>query len=287
LGALLFDERVREAAERHGSESHFRWLALSDDPEAVALRAALETCYGLAGEGGGPLRKGLMHERWGQHAGALAHLLTLGLLVSQGWQVENEPDLGGQSPDVLARRDAATRLLVEVRAITGAGDFPWEERRLAGQSLGRDDPQRDRLYDAVAKVLTRKAEVYRPLVGRLAIPYLICLYEDKDCEISAIVRELAFGRTGAPGDIDARDPDGGLFAEPSARLEHVSAVIVFGRLDTEDGALLLAGDLIENPHAELPVAGSVVFPGLRAYRRFDRERATPFTLEDRGTDRAT
>ena len=55
----LFDDDARAVAERHGSESHFRWLATSEDPEAVALRAALERGFALAGARGGELRRAL------------------------------------------------------------------------------------------------------------------------------------------------------------------------------------------------------------------------------------
>jgi len=95
----LFDAESLALAAQQSSESHFRWLATSDDPEAVALREALERGFRHAGARGVALRKGLQHERWGQHAGALAHLLTLGMLAAQGWRVASEPALGGQSPD--------------------------------------------------------------------------------------------------------------------------------------------------------------------------------------------
>src|SRR5262245_57440566 len=113
----LFGEAALAVAERHGSASHYRWLATSGDPEAVALRAALEACFKHAGPRGALLRGALQHERWGQHAGALAHLLTIGLLAAQGWRVSVEPEFGRQSPDVLAVRDGGVRVLVEVRSV--------------------------------------------------------------------------------------------------------------------------------------------------------------------------
>jgi hypothetical protein len=260
----LFDSETQQAAERHGSESHFRWLALSDDPEAVALRAALERCFRLAGRRGGLLRKGLMHERWGQHAGALAHLLALGLLARQGWSVEVEPDLGGQAPDILVTRGAA-RLLVEVRAISGAGNFPWEERR-SSRRPGHEPERREALTDSVAAIIARKADVYRTLVARLKLPYVICLYEDKDDLITSLVLDIAFGRSAAGARSDAadgRDADGGAFAHDAAQFGAVSALIVFGRQDTESGELLLRGDLIVNPHADQPLPPEASLPLLR------------------------
>jgi len=269
-GEALFNDEALEAAARQGIDSHVRWLALSPDPEAIALRAGLEHCFTFAGRSAGVLRKGLMHERWGQHAGALGHLLTLGLLVRQGWAVTAEPELGGQSPDILATRNApgaepraATgactghgmppellttaelRMLVEVRAITGAGRFPWEARReLRGP--GRASPAEreaqarataasaEALRETVAAVLGKKAERYAALVERLALPFVICLYEDKDDQIAGIAREVAFGS-----------------ASDSSRI--VSAVIVFGRIDTRDGALLLRGEIIPDPEARFPL----------------------------------
>ena len=287
---LLFDPAAREQAERQGAESHFRWLTLSGDPEAVALRAALESCYPLAGARRELLRNGLQHERWGQHMGALAHLLALGLLVAQGWRVHAEPGFGRLSPDILATpadgAPAAPPLLVEVRSITGAGSYPWEARRESGRTLAHDPEKEQRVRDTVAKVLTRKAEIYEPLVAQLAIPYVIAIYEDKDSEIAPLVREVAFGRA-APGGRDdegSRDPAGGLLA---GALEHVAAVLVFGRVDTPDGRLLLRGELVENPRARHALAPGA-FPLLRAYRldagrqpprmRFSGPEPAPFAL---------
>jgi hypothetical protein len=268
----LFDEAAREEAARQGSDSHYRWLALSDDPEAVALREALERCFRLADSKAGLLRTALLHERWGQHVGALAHLLTLGLLAAQGWSLQNEPGFGSKSPDILATRGAdgangaPEQLLVEVRAITGAGSFPWERRRESGRTLAHDPVKEQLVLDTVAKVLARKAETYQPLVAQLRIPFAICIYEDKDTELSRLTRELAFGRSGgddAGGD-DPRDPEGGAFRDRE-RLAHVSGVIVLRRLDTPDGGLLLAGDLVENPFAQAPLPDDAL-PRLRAYR---------------------
>ncbi len=260
----LFGEAASALAERQGSASHFRWLATSDDPEAVELRAALEWCFKRAGPRGVLLRSGLQHERWGQHAGALAHLLTIGLLAAQGWHVSVEPEFGRQSPDVLAVRDGSVRVLVEVRSITGAGAFPWAERRASGRPLAPD--AREALRETIAGILHRKAEVYRPLVERLAIAFVICLYEDKDTEISALARDLLFGRgDGARDPSEPRDPRGGAFGDPASALAHVSAVIVFGRLDTPGGELRLQGDLLENPSAAVPLPPAAHFPLLRRY----------------------
>jgi hypothetical protein len=296
-GPRLFDEAALEEAARHGSESHFRWLALSADPEAVALREALQRCYDLADSKRQLLRTALMHERWGQHIGALAHLLALGLLAAQGWRVHNEPGFGRQSPDILATRgapvaggvegddgrgDSQARLLVEVRAITGAGSFPWEHRRESGRTLAHDPAKEQLVLDTVAKVLSRKAETYRPLVEQLGIPFVICIYEDKDNELSRLARELAFGRAlGERGDDDPRDPEGGVFSD-RAQLGHVSALVVLRRLDTPGGQLLLAGDLIENPSAAAPLPTDAL-PLLRAYR-IDVTRTPP---RMRFTTRAT
>jgi len=260
----LFGAPDREAALRHDASSHYRWLATADDPEAVALRAALERCFKHAGTRGETLRRALQHERWGQHVGALAQLLTLGLLAEQAWRVASEPALGHQSPDVLAARDGGERLLLEVRAVTGAGNFPWEQRRASGTGLSADS--RAALSQTVAGILQKKAETYRPLVERLAIAYVIVLYEDKDSEISALARELLFGR-GASGANEARAAPGGLFCDPSGGLAHVSGVIVFGRLDTPGGELRLTGDLLLNPCASVPLPPAARFVRLRAYGR--------------------
>lgn len=265
--AVLFDADARALAARHGSDSHFRWLATSDDPEAVALRAALERCFRLAGTRGAALRDALQHERWGQHAGALAHLLTLGLLAAHGLDVASDPALGNQSPDILAVHDGAS-LLVEVRAVTGAGTFPWEERRATGRQLS--PAAREALGQSVAGILQKKAETYRPLVERLALPYVIALYEDKDSLISGIARDLLYGR--GDGRDDSRAPDGGAFADAASGLAHVSAVLVFGRLDTPGGELLLRGELLENPRAASPLP-----PGARLarLRRFALDGTMP------------
>jgi hypothetical protein len=258
----LFGAQDRETALRHGSDSHFRWLTTTDDPEAVALRAALQRCFKHAGARGEALRRALRHERWGQHVGALAQLLTLGLLAEQGWSVASEPALGHQSPDILAARDGGARLLLEVRAVTGAGNFPWEQRRAAGTGLSAQT--RAALSQTLAAILQKKAETYRPLVERLAIAYVIVLYEDKDSEISALARELLFGR-GAAGPDEARAAPGGLFCDPAGGLAHVSGVIVFSRLDTPGGELRLGGDLLLNPCAREPLPAAARFPRLRAY----------------------
>jgi hypothetical protein len=285
--AVLFNAEALDAAQRQGEASRFRWLALSEDPEAVALRAGLQHCFACAGAGAATLRKGLMHERWGQHAGALGHLLALGMLVRQGWSVSSEPALAGQSPDILASRPgmvpadasavavgapAALRALIEVRAVTGAGTFPWEARREAralsrgaqAQARAEAEGRVEALRESVAAVLARKAETYAPLAAHLALPLVICLYEDLDDVIAEVVRAIAFGRGG--------DPRGGAFAGPSGArddgLRAVAAVLVFGRVDTDDGALLLRGHVLHNPSALRPLPGG---PG-------DSAAASPFPL---------
>jgi len=258
----LFGARAQALARRHASASHFRWLALADDPEAVALRTALEACFKQAGARGEALRAGLQHERWGQHVGALAQLLALGLLATQGWRVASEPALLNQSPDILAVRDGGARALLEVRAITGAGTFPWEARRAAGEVLG--DEARAGLADSLAGILRKKAATYRELADRLAIAFVIVLYEDKDSEISPLARELLYGR-GADGRDELRDARGGLFCDAAGELAHVSAVIVFGRVDTPGGELRLRGELLLNPCATRPLAAAAAFPRLRSY----------------------
>lgn len=258
----LFGPQALAVARRHGSASHFRWLATSDDPEAVALRAALEACFKHAGTRGEPLRLALQHERWGQHVGALAHLLALGLLAAQGWRVASEPPLLRQSPDVFAVRDGGVRLLLELRAITGAGAFPWEQRRAAGRGLSAE--AREDLSQTLAGILRKKAATYRDLAQRLDVALVLALYEDKDSEISALARELLYGR-GAAGRDEERDARGGLFCDPGGELAHVSAVLVFGRLDTPGGELLLTGDLLRNPCAARPLPAAAAFPALRPY----------------------
>lgn len=260
--APLFDADALTLAAGHSTDSHFRWLATSDDPEATALRAALERAFRLAGARRLELRKALQHERWGQHVGAIGHLLTLGLLASQGWKVASEPDLDGQSPDILAVNGDA-RALVEVRAITGAGSFPWEQRRATGRGLTPN--AREALSQNVMLILQRKADIYRPLVRKLAIPYVIALYQDKDSEISSIARELLYGRTASLEALEPRDPAGGAFGDEFSDLAHVSAVMVFGRVDTPGGELLMQGEILENPYATSPLPPTARFPGLRRY----------------------
>ena len=266
--ASLFDEESRERAARHGADSHFRWLAVADDPEAVALRAVLERGFALAGPAARTrLRNGLEHERWGQHVGALAHLLVAALFDAAGWDVEVEPELDGKSPDLLVTRrvgadgadampgrvasatDAAPsaapqelRMLVEVRAISGAGRFPWEQRRADGQRMATEE--REALAEAVYGVLQRKAETYADLVRRLHLPFVICLYEDKDDVLAGLVAESLHGRGGAARQHTARPP------EPRTPL---GAVLVLRREDDEAGRVLVSGDLFDHPGAARPL----------------------------------
>ena len=232
-----------------------------------------------------------MNERWGQHVGALAHLLALGTLAAQGWEVEAEPSFGRQSPDVLASRDVRgegpddgarparrCRLLVEVRAVSGAGNFPWELRRASGRGL--DAETGEKLREAVAGVVLRKAETYAPLVGRLEIPYVVCLYEDKDDVLAGVVDGLLRGRGPGPAG-DAR-PDAAAVPGPGdPRLAHVSAVLVLRRIDTDSGELLLEGDLFDNPDASRPLPVEAAFPLLRRHAAAGRDAGRgpgPFRL---------
>jgi hypothetical protein len=254
------------------------------------------------------LRKGLLHERWGQHAGALAHLLALGLFAREGFGVVCEPDLGNQSPDLLASK-AGADVLVEVRAITGCGRQPWtadddEARRLLDDDDdtldddddplapdidpalaaalrarlapppasaggdgrrprgGRDGRRAPRgrsekaerararrraaerakaalanqadLGGSVLRVLEKKAAAYKDLCTREELPYVICVYQDTDTQIPAIVCDWAFGeaaREQAPdgGWHSIHDPAEGVFFGDRWHFGHVSAVLVFGR----------------------------------------------------------
>ncbi|MGQ0552715.1 MAG: hypothetical protein ACT4PU_05800 [Planctomycetota bacterium] len=245
MSAPIFSPAEQQAALRQGSESHYRWLVLSSDPEAQNLRAAVEQGLHLAGRAGEGLRRGLMHERWGQHIGALAHLLTLGLLDARGFQLECEPLLGGQAPDILATLQTQ-RLLVEVRAITGAGEFPWRERRALGVE-GRDAPQaaqrREALAETVTRILLKKADTYRDLCLRLGLPFVLCLYEDQDDQIAAVVERVT--------------AELGLFQAEAERLAQLSAVLTLRRLDLESGALELRTRLFANPHAARPLDTSL------------------------------
>ncbi len=265
----LFDEQARRAAAGHARESPFRWLALSEDPGAASLRAALERGHALAGRAARTLAAGLAHERWGQHMGALAHLLALAWLDDEGFEPEAEPELGAagdgaRAPDALARRGALSMLL-EIRAITGAGDRPWEERRLERRTLAATPERHAALAETVAQVLLKKSARYRDLAARHDLPFVVLLYEDLDDEIAPLVRLAAFGRAhdGADGPRDAR---GGLFDAQRDELAQLSGVVVLRRVDDDSGALRLSGDLVDNPCATRPLPDEL-FPRLRRSRR--------------------
>ena len=148
-----------------------------------------------------------------------------------------------------------------MRAVTGAGSFPWEERRATGREISPEG--RERLSESLAGILQRKADTYRPLVERLGIPFAIALYEDKDTTVAPVVCDLLYGRAD-PRD-DSRAADGGAFGAPANGLAHVSAVLVFRRLDTPTGELLLRGELLENPRAAVPLAPATTPDRLRLY----------------------
>ena len=112
----LFDAETLLQAGELPATSHVHWLCLSEDREAADLRRVLEHCWARAGDSRDVLRKGLMNERWGQHAGALAHLLALGLFDRVGFVVTCEPALGKQAPDLLIEQPGF-RALVEVRSM--------------------------------------------------------------------------------------------------------------------------------------------------------------------------
>lgn len=287
----LFDEAARDEAARHGQDSHFRWLVRSDDADAAALRAALQRAFVVAGPRRHLLALGLRHERWGQHAGALAHLLALLLLEHEGLDVVAEPRLGHLSPDVLARH-GAFELLVEVRAITGCGEHPWDaevptmpgglppdllpapgehrrdddarrraRRRAAERAKARAALARD-LSESVLAVIRTKAEAYAELTAQTGLPYVITLYEDTDREISRIVRTWVVRERGLLHEGDA--------------MAHVSGLLVFGRDDAHGtGRLVLRGELFDNPIATRPLPDDAPFRHVARWRARDGELLEP------------
>lgn len=267
----LFDKDAFALAAEHHGDSHFRWLALSSDPAASALRRVLADCWLASGHSRLTLRKGLQHERWGQHIGALAQLLSLGFFRRLGLSVESEPRLARRTPD-LCIAAGECRALVEVRALTGCGERPWEhplahsittkpgvtdhDGHRAGQVVPRH-LQRSRarrraaaqaeaqaearaaldvsLADSLARALHDKAAAYRDLCAHRQLPYVICLYQDTDTQIARRVLDWAFGASPSPRKRDrrdAREPGNGAFARQSAELAHVSAVLVLGRVES-------------------------------------------------------
>lgn len=294
----LFDDDALALAEQHGSESPYARVALDESPYAMHRRATLEYGFRYAGESATRLRSGLQHDRWGQHVGAFAELLALGLFARQGFDVQSEPELGAQSPDLQIDLDGDSTL-VEVRAITGCGQSPWETPAIAPlaqaplraglskAAVAKELRQRARrraaleteaergaaqdLEQTLVRVLEKKAAAYRDLCNEWELPYLIALYEDADDKLSRLVRDWAFGPAGSEQDPEGgwhtvHDPHEGVFHGDRYHFAHVSGVLVFGREDEDCGQLLLRGDLIVNPVALRPLPEAWSFPLLRRYR---------------------
>jgi len=302
----LFDAAARALAEQQDASAPFARLALDESPYAMHRRASLEFGFRLAGHSRETLAKGLHHERWGQHVGAFAQLLALGLFAREGFAVRSEPDVGKQTPD-LQIEQAGDSALVEVRAITGCGQTPWEQaprgasealpplprglskaaaakqlrqrarRRAALQTEAERGADKD-LDETVLRVLEKKAAAYRDLCNEWELPYLIALYEDGDTRLSQIVRTWAYGHGareldphGVPRSV--HDPYDGAFHGDRYHFAHVSAVLVFGREAEAHDQLLLRGDLLLNPFALHPLPDAWSFPHLRRYRL--RKNETP------------
>lgn len=228
----LFDFAAFDEASLHPEHSPWRRLVTSEDPDVVALRAVLERCWAHAGASQVSLRAGLAHVRWGQHAGALAQLLALGLALHEGFDVTSEPQLSGRTPDLLLERDGV-RTLVEVRAITGAGLQPWDDspapprappartssragderarraaaRKAAAQRAEAEAAAQRDLAESVAAVLHKKARTYAELCAEHDLPLVLALYEDTDDQLA----------THAANWLDVGAP------------AHVAGVLVFGR----------------------------------------------------------
>lgn len=267
--AVLFDDAARQAAAGQPEDAPFRRLVLSDDPECVHLRAALERGFALACRPGPRetpasaadtalrLRNGLATVRWGQHVGALSHLLLLLLLDAEGFAVDADPHLEGLRPDVLAER-GGRRVLVEARAVTGMGRRPWAHRAAARPLRGAapDPDTAETLRGVLAGVVLDKAASYRDLVTARDLPYVVAVYADSDPSLAPLLRDVAFGPA---TELRRRDDrwgqaaDGGLLAARRAELACVSALAVFGRRDDDDGVLRLTGELLCNPFAERPL----------------------------------
>ncbi len=294
--ARLFDEETRDAAERMHEGAPMRRLALADTPEAAAMRAALEACWARAGDARDRLRKGLLHERWGQHVGALAQLLALGLVLREGWDAVCEPELGGRTPDLLVTRDGA-RALVEVRAVTGMGEAPWESGGEASDLTGLllddtrsgarlvddgrhpddDTPRRTGRAEKDRRARARRlaaeraaarlasedelADVVARVLGRKADAYA-ALCERFDLPYLVALYQDTDDQLGPLARRVAYGGPGvdGLFTAERDRFAHVSGVLVFGRAPDETGALLLRGELTVDPAARRPFPGA--FPDL-------------------------
>lgn len=311
-GDQLFDDDARALAAEHHHDSHYRWLTLSDDHEALALRRVLDAAWQASGKSQLTLRKGLEHERWGQHIGAMAQLLTLGFLSKLGLTVESEPRLSDRTPDLCLSK-GTHRALVEVRSMAGCGEEPWaaqasdplsrhDDVRPGQQLSERHGRQRARrraqarseaqaaldksLADSVAQALRNKAERYRELSLSRALPLVICLYQDTDTQIAQRVIDWGFG-TASKG----RPASGGAFAQQGGQLSHLSAVLVLGRCpveptaqgptqvaplpaDTAEHTVALRGELILNPGTTLPLPAALRPEGLSVFAS-DGSDATP------------
>lgn len=269
-GEPLFGPWARGVAEAQGRDAAFRWLALADDGEARCLRAALQQGFAAAGRSADVLAKGLAHERWGQHAGARAHLLTLALLSSRRLSVENEPALGHKSPDLLVAAHGQ-RLLLEVRALTGRGEAPWERKdappgsgdgqrvlpiRKSSKAALEKELRRRRKQAAVARAaadakdsqglsrsaadaVSAKVDSYAALCHELDLPLAVIVYEDTDHQLAEILGQWALGDGSEPGAWQRR----------RNRFAALSAVFVLGRDVGPDGECLLRGELLINPSA--------------------------------------
>jgi len=161
----LFDAAARALAEQQDASAPFARLALDESPYAMHRRASLEFGFRLAGHSRETLAKGLHHERWGQHVGAFAQLLALGLFAREGFAVRSEPDVGKQTPD-LQIEQAGDSALVEVRAITGCGQTPWEQAP-RGASEALPPLPRGLSKAAAAKQLRQRARFIRVTTGGL------------------------------------------------------------------------------------------------------------------------
>ncbi len=309
----LFDQGCLVWAQDLPVDSHVRRLLLSDSPEAMNMRRVLAHCWQLAADSQDVLRKGLLNERWGQHAGAMAHLLAAGVMTREGFELEFEPRIGKQSPDLMLKRPGL-RILAEVRSITGRGENPWDHspecadsfelpraspsgkagpssharhdlrreadkreararaRKRAAERTAAEQAEAHELSDSVVRVLEKKAAAYKELCLREALPYIICIYQDTDSQLTSIIADWAFGEADREQDPEGEwhsthDPSDGTFFGDRWHFGHVSAVLVFGRRDDEEGRLFMRGDLILNPWAEHPLPSNALFPHLRIYRQ--------------------
>lgn len=288
-------------AETHHGDSHYRWLTLSQDSDAAALRRVLSANWNAAGRSRQALKRSLEHERWGQHAGALAHLLTLGFFRQLGMEVESEPHLQGRSPD-LCIAQAGQTALVEIRSLAGFGRRPWEDpgatalRRVsqpegsaasAGQTEQRPvsrrherDRARRRARDraeamaaldrslsaSVARALRAKADAYRQLCMHSDLPYVVCLYQDTDTQIAELVLDWGFG---SPARNGRRDAGGGAFFSETPELAHLSAVLVLGRIEADTDQVALRGELILNPFTDRSLPDALRADRLRLFQLTD------------------